>query len=105
MLPSAWTPGKGTQPPKTFRRGLYFSNSSPMTPLGTVSGNPTTASWLMTALLESGLPETRGARVARPARALVSTVICMAGCYGRASEAYGVRVCEKIVARVHARDI
>lgn len=49
VFPSASTAGKGTQPLKTLRYGLYANIKSPSLLSGTASANPTTASWSMTA--------------------------------------------------------
>jgi hypothetical protein len=54
VFPLPSTAGKGTQPPETWRKGLYFKYNDPRVPLGTVCGKPTTASWLMTARRSSG---------------------------------------------------
>lgn len=62
MLPWASTAGKETHPWKVLTKGLYFRYSDPAVPEGTVSGNPTTASWLMTARRSIGDPNTPEAR-------------------------------------------
>jgi hypothetical protein len=54
VSPFLFTAGKGTQPFTTCRNGLYFKYKEPRVPLGTVSGNPTTASWVITARRSSG---------------------------------------------------
>lgn len=50
ILPFASTAGNGTQPPKTFRVGLYLSMSVPSMVGGAVSAKPTTAEWSMDSL-------------------------------------------------------
>jgi hypothetical protein len=59
VSPAAFTAGKGTQPLKTLRNGLYFSMRVPAMPDGTVWGKPTTAVWAITARLSRLMGEAR----------------------------------------------
>lgn len=70
VLPAASTAGNGTQPLSFFKYGLYLRYNVPVTPLGTVSANPTTASCAMTARFwNTGAERTVAAR---PSSAVVA---------------------------------